>query len=376
MRTWDELRSNHSDLQHSALNEVDPRWQGDPTVPMLTKRGFILERPVAIESIKIEWDERSIYPSGNQIELARRKARRLLPRMADGRRFRGYSSALINLCGMSDLFNGLVYRPTKMEAAEEAIVLRFVPGRYFDFLDTTEVLSLEAQRCKSFGRLNGKYRRFLQDPFDLDRRSTSLGILVLTIRQSTEGCGFLMHLRDNNRTLVAAAPEVFHVIPAGEFTPSDVGLQALRDDFELRRTIFREYAEEFLGIEEAYGRGGKPIDYQNDFPMKELSAAAESGSLKIFTFGVGLDPLTWKTEVLAVAIFAADTFDTIFGQLVKRDAEGTVLVGPSGNGIPFTGENVLNYSANPRTRSGAKACLLLTWRHRERLGLQSPHVNT
>jgi hypothetical protein len=54
--------------------------------------------------------------------------------------------------------------------------------------------------------------------------------------------------------------ESIHVIPAGEFTPSDVGLQAQSEDFDLWRNIMREYAEEFLDVEEAYSRGGHTIE--------------------------------------------------------------------------------------------------------------------
>jgi len=106
------------------------------------------------------------------------------------------------------------------------------------------------------GVLDGPYRRYIDDPFNLTRRSVGFGINTLTIRRDANRCGFYMHRRDKNN--VTEAPEVLHVVPAGEFTPSDVGLQALRTDFDLWRNIVREYAEEFLNVEEAYGEVADP----------------------------------------------------------------------------------------------------------------------
>jgi hypothetical protein len=176
-----------------------------------------------------------------------------------------------------------------------------------------------------------------------------------------------MHQRDARS--VIATPGVIHVIPAGEFAPADVSLDSQINDFNLWHTIMREYAEEFLDIDEAYGRGGQPLDYEHEWPYSEFLLARKSGSLRVHTLGVGLDPLTWKPEILSVCIFDAAVFDKIFAKLVKNGKEGTILAGPHGHGIPFNTESVHRYVDNPRTRSAARACLMLAWRHRSTLGL-------
>lgn len=160
-----------------------------------------------------------------------------------------------------------------------------------------------------------------------------------------------------------------HVVPAGEFTPSDVGLHALEEDFDLWRNIMREYAEEFLDVEEAYGRGGSPLDYANQSPFKELQAARQNGGLQIYVLGIGLDPLDWKPGLLTVCIFESGTFDQIFESMVPNGREGVIIVGPHKRGIPFTEESVHRYSENQNMINAGAACLKLAWLHRAELKL-------
>ena len=83
-----------------------------------------------------------------------------------------------------------------------------------------------------------------------------------------------MHRRDKDN--VTEAPEVMHVVPAGEFTPSDIGLQAVRRDFDLWRNIVREYVEEFLDVEEAYGKGRPSYRFHTGLPVPGLMLATEN----------------------------------------------------------------------------------------------------
>jgi len=211
------------------------------------------------------------------------------------------------------------------------------------------------------------YRRALKDPFDLWSRSTSLGVLVLTIRRGRDSAGFYMHARDGGRVVVAS--ELMHVIPAGEFTPSDRTYESLRRDFDIWSTIMREYAEEFLNMEEAYGHGGEWLDYHKKFPYRQLNEARQEGQLTVQVLGLGLDPLTWKPELLTVCIIDDAVFDVIFQDMVRKGSEGTLIVGPEGHGLPFDEETVNLYANNPNTRRGASACLILAWEHRKLLGL-------
>ena len=43
--------------------------------------------------------------------------------------------------------------------------------------------------------------------------------------------------------------------------------------------------------------------------------------------GLGVDPLSFANDLLAVAVFDADLFDAEFADLVARNAEGQVITG-------------------------------------------------
>lgn len=364
-RVNEHARLRQAQLRALAGSTIHPEWQADE-IPMLTKPGWVLPEPIPLELVSIDRE------SPDQLEQfadARARARKMMPKKRDGRRYPGYSDALVALAGMTQLYNGWIYRPLGVVADNGDLRLRFADGHFFDHVDTTEVLAYEAAINDLAGRMTveGGYRKYLGDPFDLTRRGTSLGVVVLTIRASDEGGGFYMHRR--NERVVATAPDAIHVIPAGEFSPADIGLGSRAQDFKIWHTVMREYAEEFLDVEESYGRGGRPLDYEGDWPYRELIEARARGELRLFVVGIGLDPLTWKPELLLVCIFDHAVFDRLFAKIVQQGKEGTIVVGPKGHGIPFDAESVDQYVRDPSTRNAAQACLMLAWRHRANLGL-------
>jgi hypothetical protein len=282
-----------------------------------------------------------------------------------------YSRVLVTRPGKEQMFNGVVYRPVSVEVTEKGLQLILSKGWYFDYLDSSEVLAFElGARALANKRspAHGPRRRSVTDPFDLMSRATSLGVNTLTIRKSPNGHhGFFMHKRSGS--YVVNESDLIHVVPAGEFTPSDISYEAIQADLSIWRNIMREYAEEFLDKEESYGRGGKPFDYENDFPYSELSAARRHGDLNVSTFGVAVDALCLKPELLTICIFKAKVFDEIFLNRASVNGEGVLLVGPNGHGIPFTNSNIELYADNKETASAGAACLKLAWRYRRELGL-------
>lgn len=372
IRVCSHALSQQARLHTNAWSSLRREWRNDE-VPMLTREGWILRVPVPIETVRLEWED---HPSlADQSLVGRIRAGKLMPWQNSGDRYSSYSSALVKLAGRSQLYDGQLYRPIAIDATANTIRLRFTQGYYFDHLDTTEVLAFEAAARDLAGRgsLEGPYRRWLSDPFDLTRRSTALGTVTLTIRVEADRAGFYLHRRDANQIVVG--PGVVHTIPAGEFTPSDIGLDAMRADFDLWRTVMREFAEEFLNVEEAYGRGGRPLDYEHDWPFDELTRARSTGSLRPYVLGIGLDILTWKPELLLVCLIDGPTFDAIFAKMTNSGREGTIIVGPHGHGIPFNASNINNYVRDTNTRGAAKACLALAWRHRALLGLPDDRRN-
>ena len=58
----------------------------------------------------------------------------------------------------------------------------------------------------------------------------------------------MMHKRSGQYVVGDA---LYHVVPAGEFAPSDLSLAAIDADFDLWRNITREFAEELLRLPDA-----------------------------------------------------------------------------------------------------------------------------
>lgn len=126
----------------------------------------------------------------------------------------------------------------------------------------------------------------------------------------------------------------------------------------------REYSEEYLGNPEHDG-DGPPIDYENTEPFRTLDSALRDGKINVSCVGIGIDALNYVGDVFTVAIFEADFFDQIFGNMVEENDEGNV----ERQVYNFDGETIEHVLRNePFAPSGA-ACLQLAWQHRVALGL-------
>jgi hypothetical protein len=361
---WEYVDSHQADLRSLAWSTSPVAWKSD-VIPMLVRTGWLMDRPIPLDRVTLKWQTEVFQETGG----GKRRFGLSLTDPVGG--YRSYSKALTTRAGKGQLFNGLIYRPVDVEVTSRGLQLTFIRGRYFDYLDTSEVLAFElGARLHSHksSPADGPRRRAATDPFDLAARATSLGVNTLTIRRDVSGQhGFFMHKRSGAHVVNEA--DLIHVVPAGEFTPSDISYGAIDADFSLWRNVMREYAEEFLNKEEAYGQGGQPLNYDNDSPYAELSAAKRNGVLRVSVFGVAIDALCLKPELLTVCVFDANVFDRIFADMVSVDSEGVLLVGPNRKGIPFTCANVRLYADNADTTSAGAACLKLAWRHRRELGL-------
>ncbi|ROP41320.1 hypothetical protein [Saccharothrix texasensis] len=341
-----QVKQRQTELSTATLARDPARRPHD--VPLLTKAEWIFPTPIPLSEVGVGFEPG--HPRSGPSPTA----------LIEGIDLSGavtYSDAIVRIAGMDHFTNGLIYRPVGVDVEEGSLFLRFREARYFDYLDTSEVLAYKDVEAGGVSR----YRNELADPFDLLNRVASLGVLTLTVVKDDRGVRFLMHKRSAR---VVLAADFFHVVPAGEFTPSDVSLTAVRDDLDLWRNICREYAEELLGVADAQGDGGHRIDYADAEPYRSLHRARESGRLSVHVLGLGLDPLSLKPELLTVAVFDGETFRGIFGDRMVGNYEGTVV-----QDEPFDAETVQGYVDLPNVRGGAKACLRLSWRNREFLGL-------
>ena len=191
------------------IGRLDYRQASHPSAPNRAS-------PAPLEYIKLEL--RDSTPNDGHIDAACKRSKQMLPRLVGESRRLSYSDAILQIEKTSGLFNGIVYRPMQIEVAEHLMHVTFTRGRYFDYLDTGEVLAYEIglRHLRQARRVTeGSYRRSLGNPFDLYRRGASFGIITLTIRQGTDKASFYMHQRNGDH--VVAGSEIMHVIPAGEF---------------------------------------------------------------------------------------------------------------------------------------------------------------
>ncbi|WP_213457434.1 hypothetical protein [Rhizomonospora bruguierae] len=202
---------------------------------------------------------------------------------------------------------------------------------YFDMIDVGEALAHEVaatahrEDCQVTAEAvtweNLPFRRLIRDPFELASYPLMISISTLTVRASKSGSTFFLLRR--NPAKVAIAGGMVSVIPTGVFQPASV-LPALESpDFDLWRNMMREYSEELLGNPEHDG-SGSPIDYAREEPFRSMEAARQAGRARIYCLGVGVDALNYVGDVLTVAVFDADLFDSLFGEMIEQNDEGEV----------------------------------------------------
>ena len=341
---------------------------------LIGRPDWLSAAPIELAEVRLAWAETAGSPPVTGTE---RQARGVLPPAPDGRPYRRYSHALRDLERPILFENRVCFRLLDVSWAPSGGRLTFGQASYFDMVDTSEAVAHElaaghlvfAPTGTKLARPSWKrlpLRKLVGDPFDLGRRVVVPSIDTLTIRRSGASAGFVLHQRDPGQ--VAVCGGMFHVMPAGVFQPSSVSPKACSHDFDLWRNLQREFSEEFLGNLEHDGTASLPIDYQAGEPFRALNRARWEGKLRVYCFGVGLDPLTLWGEILTVAVIDDDVFDEVFRDLVQVNAEGTVVTagGPHRrvHGIPFTEERVEQLLGSQPMAPAAAACLALAWRHR------------
>jgi hypothetical protein len=103
--------------------------------------------------------------------------------------------------------------------------------------------------------------------------------------------------------------------PAGE-EPWNAG-----NDFSLWRCIVRELAEELRGQAEDYDTHRGPIDYVAWLFTDQLTRALDTKHVRAFCLGIGVDPLTFATDILTAVTIDAPLYDELFGQVADTSAE-------------------------------------------------------
>jgi transcriptional regulator with XRE-family HTH domain len=376
-RDWRRIRrllnQNRNGLSHAAqrLYPDNQRIRG-----VISQPGWFGGVPIPLDDIELTWLGRLNAPRIIGAEPQSDETRPLLP---NGSRFERYTRAIKAIERPTLFENRMSFRLASVEWNDHGARLGFGYTTYFDMVDVCEAVAHEfAAAWRAFGAsrewlerpnwLRLPLRSMIGDPFDLGARAVLPSVDTLTIRRPRSGApSFLLHRRD--ATNVAIGGGYYHIMPAGVFQPSTLAPWDQSNDFDLWRNAMREYSEEFLGMAEADGSSGEPIDYTNTEPFRTMNAARDTGAFRMFGFGITLDPLTLAGEILTVSVVDEEAYDEIFAGLVAANSEGSIVAASPvlSEGIAFTQENVRRILDSEPIAPAAAACLDLAWQHRDRL---------
>ena len=348
-RDWLRVRCYLQEHRHGLALDAAGAYPDDRRVagtPLLAAPGWLPAQPVPLPGVILEF--------APPAELATvHGGAPLRPERPDGTRYPSYSDALRELAAPAVFENRLTYRLTEADLTRPR--LAFTRGRYFDGVDTGEAAAHEYAATR-LGAPPAGLRALIPDPCDLRRRPANLAVSTLTLRldRSAGRASFLLHWRDPAK--VGHAGGLRQVIPVGVFQPS--GEAAWTWDFSLWRCMVREFAEELGGRSEDYGPG--LVDYDSWPFARQMTAALDRGQIRAWCLGLGVDPLTYATDLLTVAVIDSDVFDGLFGLGPRHNAEGSVLAARE-----FAAPVIDRIVAGEPVQAAGAAVLRLAWQHRE-----------
>ena len=98
-----------------------------------------------------------------------------------------------------------------------------------------------------------------------------------------------------------------------------------------------------------------PFDYGASPFGARMTAALDTGRARPYLLGMGVDPLTFATDLLVAVVFDAATYDELFATAVADNA------------VAFTEDQVDRYAGHEPTQAAGAALLRLAWYHRRTL---------
>jgi len=323
--------------------------------PLLSAPLWLPDAPIGLDDIKLQYTPAEAFSGITGTDPV---IRRLLPVRADGSRYRTYSEAVAALAAPTIFENRSTYRLLRADLQSNPHMV-FCDGKYFDGTDLGDAAAYEFTAA-ILGEISTQdLRTAIGDPCDPARRLVNVAISTLTLRydRTTGAATFPLHRRDGAR--VGHAGDMYQVLPVGVFQPAGEEPWNTGNDFSLWRGVVRELAEELRGDTENYDTHHGPIDYRSWPFASDLTRALGSGEVRAFCLGVGVDPLTFATDILTAVIVDASPYDELFGQVADTNSEGSIL--PA---VPFTAEIVERYARNEPTQAAGAGLLRLAWRHR------------
>lgn len=357
LRVRDHLGRNRHPLAVRAFDDFDLAPPiGD--APLLVRPEWLPAEPVPLRDVQLDYQPDAPFGGLTGTESL---ASDVLPLRPDGTQYEQYSAVLADLASPATLHDLPTYRLLAAELrGDPRLVLG--AGHYFDGLDTGEASAHEYAGV-DLGELRTQtLRAAIGDPTDLTRRPTNVAISALTLRHDRATGEVTMPLHRRDAAKVGHAGGMIQVIPVGVFQPAGPEPWNVEHDLSLWRLLLREYAEELLGAAEDYDTTEAPFDYDSWPFGVRMTAALDAGHARAYVLGMGVDPLTFATDLLAAVIFDAATYDELFAAAVADNAEGAVL--PA---VPFTEDQVDRYAGYEPTQAAGATLIRLAWHHRDTL---------
>lgn len=323
--------------------------------PLLTPPHWRPAAPMPLGDVKLTY-QRGCSDDGFPETV--RLAAAVLPERADGTPYRRYSDVVSELAAPAIFEDRPTYRLLDAELTGSHAHLAFGLGSYFDGIDTGDAAAHEfASTC--LGLPSSGVRAAIGDPCAPNRRPVNVAITTMTLRHDRNAgrAWFLLHWRDPSK--VGHAGGMYQVVPVGVFQPSSPAPWNESNDFSLWRCMIREFAEELRGRDENYGSDRTAIDYDHWPFARQMTGALATGEVRAYCLGLGVDPLTFATDLLTVVVIDAPLFDEMFGDIARDNTEGTVL-----DARPFDRKTVDDATFQHPMQAAGAALVQLAWRHR------------
>jgi hypothetical protein len=326
--------------------------------PLLSTPLWLPKEPIPLDRIKLQYTNAERFGGITGTETT---VQRLLPDRPDGTRYRTYSDAVAALAAPAVFENRSTYRMLRADLRSNPYMV-FSSGHYFDGIDVGDAVAHEFTAATLSEIETQNLRAAIGDPCNPTRRPVNVAISTLTLRcdRTAGAVTFPLHRRDGAR--VGHAGGMFQVLPVGVFQPAGEEPWNTSNDFSLWRCIIRELAEELRGDAEDYDTHRGPIDYDAWPFAHQLTRALDTAQVRAFCLAVGVDPLTFATDILTVVTIDAPLYDELFGRVADINTEGSIT--PA---VPFSAQDVEPYASNEPMQAAGAGLLRLAWQHRSRL---------
>jgi hypothetical protein len=323
--------------------------------PLLSTPLWLSNEPIPLDHIKLQYTHAEEFDG---ITGAEPIVQRLLPTRADGIRYRTYSDAVAALAAPAIFENRSTYRLLRADLQSNPYMI-FDSGHYFDGIDVGDAVAHEFTATTLSEIETQDLRTAIGDPCNPARRLMNAAISTLTLRhdRAAGAVTFPLHRRDGAR--VGHAGGMYHVLPVGVFQPAGEESWNTTNDFSLWRCIIRELAEELRGDSENYDTHRGPIDYDAWPFAHQLTRALHAAQVHAFCLGIGVDPLTFATDILTVVTIDAPLYDELFGEIADINPEGSIT-----SAVPFTAQTVERYASTEPMQAAGAGLLRLAWGHR------------